>query len=116
VSDLLEVWREAERTTTAARSALGPAKRAADASKKAADMVAETARSAELTVESAERSRDIALDAAREATAAAGIALDDHATGEGALSDANAAVDRARERYQDADKAARKRHGLIKES
>jgi hypothetical protein len=116
VSDLLESWREAERTTTAANSALEAAKRAADASKKAADAVAETARSAELTLESAERSRDVASQAAREASAAAGVALDEHTLGEGALSDANTALDRARERYQDADKAARKRHGLIKES
>jgi glycerol dehydrogenase-like iron-containing ADH family enzyme len=109
LADVLAVWREAERVTERAQTALGSARRAAVAAKVAADAVAELAREAELTLQAAERARNISLRAALEAGAAVEIADLEVTQVEGAVGLANGAFESARDTYLEAARQAQER-------
>jgi hypothetical protein len=104
LSDLLTVWRAAERATLTAKTALDSARRAAVAARIAADAVSEMATNAEKTLEAAQRARDVSLRAAREAGAAVDVADAEQVIGEASLADAGSAFGAAKDAYQNASR------------
>jgi hypothetical protein len=106
LTDALREWREAERTTEKAQTALEATKRAAAAAKVALDAIADMAHEAELTLQAAERARDVSLRAAVEAGAALDLANGELVGGETAATDAQAAFEAARDTYKAAQERA----------
>jgi hypothetical protein len=103
-ADLLANWRAAERDHAAAIESAGVAALASEAAQRAAKAAHETAEAARLSLDAAQRAEHAARETAEAAEALSGVASEEQALADTALSAALTAESDARDAFQEAQR------------